>query len=516
MDARSQKSALSGRIEFRRQQVAALDGCVATMKTLRQLRESEQRHLESDAADMMNRFLRRVELPAGMVLALLLANIILRRLLLPIFFKRENLLIMRRATSYFVFLIVTLVLAVAFLEDLKAIATLLGIIGAAIVIALQDLCSAFAGWFVIVAGRKVRVGDRVEIDGHRGDVVDIEILRTTLLELNAGLGVDEETGRVQTIPNSFIFKSQVFNFTRMHPYIWGKIDITVTYETPFRQAHELLWRVLNEETRERFEAARAVVTRAESRFGLPESHYEPKMYTVVADSGVLFSMLYVAHYKKVSATRTEKIGTRILEEFEKDPRMQLAYPTTRQFQTEQPLPPRRQNEKAANTKEQIVLVVGSAFGLGLAPIAPGSFAALLGLAIHALAFFFAPAPLHYPILVSAFVVFTAIHFWLNEAAAKYWDDTDSGNFVMDEVAGYLVTALIILPLHACLATTQQNLTLMVGGFLLFRVLDIIKFPPARTEFDRQMHNAWGVILDDLVSGVYAGGAIWAAHALGAF
>ena len=336
-DARSQKVALGARIEFRKAHVAALDDCIATTAQMKGLREAENRHMLAGAADMTQRFLRKIYFPCVVVFSLLLINLIFGRLILPIFFRRESLLISRRACSYFMLMLATLVMAISFLDDLKAIATLLGLVGAAIVIALQDLCSAFAGWFVIVAGRKVRVGDRVEIDGMKGDVVDIEILRTTLLEINNWLGVDEETGRVTTVPNSFIFKSQVFNYTRMHPYIWGKMDITMTYETPFREAQDLLRRILEEETREEFEAARDAVAKAESRYGLPESNYDPKLYTVIADSGVLFTLVYAAHYKKIAGTRT-KIGRRILAEFEKDPRMQLAYPTQRQLQTEVPNP----------------------------------------------------------------------------------------------------------------------------------------------------------------------------------
>jgi len=172
-------------------------------------------------------------------------------------------------------------------------------------------------------------------------------------------------------------------------------------------------------------------------------------------------------------------------------------------------------KKPVNLKERMVLVVGTAFGLGLAPVAPGSFAALLGLAIHALAFFFAPPAMLMPILLLALALFTFLHFWLNDAAAHYWEHTDSGNFVLDEVAGYLVTALIVLPLHKCFAAPLHNLYFMGGAFLLFRVFDIIKLPGAR-QIDRKMHNGWGVILDDFISGAYAGGAFWAAHELGAF
>ena len=172
-------------------------------------------------------------------------------------------------------------------------------------------------------------------------------------------------------------------------------------------------------------------------------------------------------------------------------------------------------KQPVTTKERLVLVIGTAFGLGLAPVAPGSFAALLGLAVHALVWFFAPAALRYPLLAAAFALFTALHFWLNDTAAAYWADTDSGNFVLDEVAGYLVTALIILPLQVYFPRPLHNLAFMTVGFVLFRVLDIIKLPPAR-QIDRDMHNAWGVILDDYVSAAYAGGLCWLAHAFHAF
>jgi phosphatidylglycerophosphatase A len=95
-----------------------------------------------------------------------------------------------------------------------------------------------------------------------------------------------------------------------------------------------------------------------------------------------------------------------------------------------------------------------------------------------------------------------VHFVLNNAAARYWDDPDSGNFVMDEVAGYLLTAILA---HAFLPMSATP-WILIEGFLLFRVLDIVKLPPAR-QIDRNWHNAFGVILDDLVSAAYAAGLL---------
>jgi small-conductance mechanosensitive channel len=240
--------------------------------------------------------------------------------------------------GYLVFLLVLLVLSVFFLEDIKAIATVLGIAGAALVIALQDLCSSFAGWFVIVASGKVKVGDRIEIDGHLGDVIDIQLLRVTLIEVNNWLGIDEPTGRIVVVPNSFIFKSKVLNYSHVHPYIWSRLDITVTFETPAAEAQELLSRILTEETREEFAKAAHAATDMERRYGIADTTYQPKVYSTIADSGVTFSLLYVSHYRQRTAARN-RLNERIVAEFGKRPHCAFAYPTERHIPT--PVPERR-------------------------------------------------------------------------------------------------------------------------------------------------------------------------------
>ena len=154
--------------------------------------------------------------------------------------------------------------------------------------------------------------------------------------------------------------------------------------------------------------------------------------------------------------------------------------------------------RPTSPSEWLVLTIGTAFGLGLMPIAPGSFAALLGVAVHAAAWHWAPEHTGTTLWV-AFAVCCTLHFLLNTAAAKYWNDPDSGHFVMDEVAGYLLVAILAWP-------WVPAPWILIEGFLLFRVLDIVKVPPAR-QIDRDMHNAVGVILDDLVAAAYTAGIL---------
>ena len=125
--------------------------------------------------------------------------------------------------------------------------------------------------------------------------------------------------------------------------------------------------------------------------------------------------------------------------------------------------------------------IWTGFGLGLSPVAPGTFGTLLGVLIAWLA----PGPLWvYAIAVSLVSVPLA-------ASAERTDGKDPGSFVLDEVAGYLL-AMCFLP---------RTWPAMGAAFVAFRVFDIFKpWPVKRLE---KAPGGWGVLLDDLMAGVYA-------------
>ena len=150
------------------------------------------------------------------------------------------------------------------------------------------------------------------------------------------------------------------------------------------------------------------------------------------------------------------------------------------------------------------LAIGTSFGLGLAPIAPGSFGALVGVAYHVGVVLWLDASWHVPMLVLGLALVAAANHFLTPWAVGYWNNDDPGNFVLDEVAGYLVVPILF--------RGGELWQVALVGFLLFRIFDIVKIPPAK-QIDRDMHGSWGIILDDLVSGAYAAlalyGLVWA-------
>jgi phosphatidylglycerophosphatase A len=126
-------------------------------------------------------------------------------------------------------------------------------------------------------------------------------------------------------------------------------------------------------------------------------------------------------------------------------------------------------------------------GSGYAPIASGTFGTLAAIPLY-ICFSRLPLPL-YLLTLLAFFFFAC---WVSGKAEIIFNEKDSGKIVIDEVVGYLVTMTAI----------PFSWRYIVAGFLLFRMFDIVKPPPARW-FDRQLKNGYGVVLDDVAAGIYA-------------
>jgi phosphatidylglycerophosphatase A len=138
-----------------------------------------------------------------------------------------------------------------------------------------------------------------------------------------------------------------------------------------------------------------------------------------------------------------------------------------------------------------VLFLAFGFGSGLAKKAPGTFGTLAAVPVYWL---FAQTNLFVYSLLTLIV--TVIGVWICDSAAKKLDEHDFGGIVWDEIAGYLITMWLV-------PFTGQA---MVLGFVLFRFFDILKPWPIKW-IDRQVHGGLGIMLDDVLAGVFAGGLL---------
>ena len=141
------------------------------------------------------------------------------------------------------YVVAILFLVILFEDRLGRVSLALGVAGAGVVVALQDVIASFGGWFAINFSKLYSVGDRVQVGDTKGDVIDISILRTTLLETGNGVSKDLHSGRVAKIPNSILLKGPVFNYTQGFRFVWDEIKIPLRAESDHHLARAVLLEV---------------------------------------------------------------------------------------------------------------------------------------------------------------------------------------------------------------------------------------------------------------------------------
>src|SRR6202171_3196021 len=144
------------------------------------------------------------------------------------------------------YLSILLFLAILFEDRLGRLSFAFGVVGAGVAVALQDVLSSIAGAFSIGFSRLYAIGDRVQIGDVRGDVIDVGLLRTTLLETGNWVSKDMYNGRVVRIPNSTVLKGTVFNYSQGFRFVWDEIKVLFTTTSDCQFAREMLLRVANE------------------------------------------------------------------------------------------------------------------------------------------------------------------------------------------------------------------------------------------------------------------------------
>jgi len=149
----------------------------------------------------------------------------------------------RKFVVYCGYLAILLFLAILFEDRLGRLSFALGVAGAGVAVALQDVLASIAGAFSIGFSKLFTVGDRVQIGDIRGDVIDIGLLRTTLMETGNWVSKDLYNGRIARIPNSTVLKGAVFNYSQGFRFIWDEIKIVLIGTSDSQFARAMLLRV---------------------------------------------------------------------------------------------------------------------------------------------------------------------------------------------------------------------------------------------------------------------------------
>ena len=212
-------------------------------------------------------------------------------------------------TGYFITLVL---LAVVFSNKLQGLGVALGVAGAGIAFALQEVITSVAGWLAIMFGGFYKTGDRVQLGGIKGDVMDIGVLRTTIMEIGQWVDGDLYNGRIVLIANSFVFKEPVFNYSGDFPFLWDELTLPVMYGSDYAQAQALLLKAGSEIAGNLSEKSHARWQELQFKYRLEDVQTEPMVTLVANDNWVQFTLRYMVDYKKRRITKSN-IFRHILE-----------------------------------------------------------------------------------------------------------------------------------------------------------------------------------------------------------
>ncbi|NJM89183.1 MAG: mechanosensitive ion channel [Hydrococcus sp. RU_2_2] len=233
----------------------------------------------------------------------------------------------RKILGFVSYGVIALLIVIVFNDNLRQLSVIFGVVGAGIAFALQEVIASFAGWTAISLGQFYKTGDRVQLGGIMGDVIDISPLRTTLMECGDWVKADLYNGRIVRIANSFVFKEPVFNYSGDFPFVWDEIVVPVRHGSDYRLAKSILQQVVEEVTGSYIAPAKAEWSRMTHKYLIEDARIEPFVTLIANDNWLEFTARYVVDYKKRRVTK-DHLFTRILEELDTtDRRVELASTT---------------------------------------------------------------------------------------------------------------------------------------------------------------------------------------------
>ena len=225
---------------------------------------------------------------------------------------------LRRVVHFIAGLVVAISLAIVWRPFAGRIGLVLGLAAAGLAFAMQEVLGALAGWLAILSGRIYRIGDRIEIGGVRGDVVDITPLRTKVLEIGSvtpptGSWVRgrQPTGRVVSVSNKQIFTDPVFNFSAGLEFIWEEVMLPVAFESDWHRAIAVME---DEAKRASADTADREIRAFRRRYPLRRADVSPQVFTRATDNYLELTARFPVPVRSARIVRDD-VTRRIVERF---------------------------------------------------------------------------------------------------------------------------------------------------------------------------------------------------------
>jgi small-conductance mechanosensitive channel len=239
--------------------------------------------------------------------------------------KKAQFSFRRVANLAYIITISTALLSI-WIQDVGILFVSTGLIGAGIAVAMQDVFKNIAGGLLVLVNRTYKIGDRIEVEGKYGDVLDIGLFNTTLLEIQEWIDGDQATGRLTIIPNAFLLSKQINNYNKEYMFIWDEISIPITYDSDWKEAYQKIGTIVQEKTKEISEKANKALMTLGERYYLTKRYAHSAIYITPTDNWITFNIRYTAEVHNRRTINSE-LSQSILEEIQRSNNIHIASTT---------------------------------------------------------------------------------------------------------------------------------------------------------------------------------------------
>lgn len=212
------------------------------------------------------------------------------------------------------------------LPDSGALLAAYGFIAAAIAFSIQDVFKNAIGGVLILIRNLYSVGDRVQLGKDYGDVLDVGILYTRILEIQNWVAGDQPTGRIISVPNGIVTSAATHNYTADHTFIWDEIHVPITYQSNWKKAESIMKEVVAEHTEHLNVQAMKEIEQLKSKYFLTSDSIEPNVYIQTTDNWISMYLRYIVNSRERRDVNS-RIHREILTRIQKEKKIEIASAT---------------------------------------------------------------------------------------------------------------------------------------------------------------------------------------------
>ncbi|HIP62078.1 MAG TPA: mechanosensitive ion channel [Sulfurovum sp.] len=291
--------------------------------------EESKLKIDVDIGQEYEKMFKIIGIIVAFFLIFLLAKYLVRRYMS----SKDSYYTINKAANFIFLTILGLVLLFAYIENVSYMVTVIGFASAGIAIAMKDWFMSLMGWWVIVIGGSIHVGDRVKFvrDGVScvGDIVDISPLRMTMQEdvTLTTFMENRRSGRIIFIPNNYVFTDMIANYSHAGlKTVWDGIDFTITFDSNIDKAISIAKDVTKKYSKGYTDITRKQLNGLRSQYHIKNTNVEPRILSFIEPHGMVISAWYLTN-AFATLTLRSKISVEIIQQIQERDDIKIAYPT---------------------------------------------------------------------------------------------------------------------------------------------------------------------------------------------